>query len=103
MAQSIRYDGGPLNGIIKLPVEITVELLNALATGEAAMAAISYATMWLSEAMRQDQQFTIFECSGVAIIATLQENEDGWTVLVEPCDASAFRPKGTGGKCNSHP
>lgn len=94
MAQSIRYDGGPLNGIIKLPVQVTVELLNALETAAAAMAAISYATMWLSKAMRQGQQYTVFECAGIQIIATLQEDEAGWGVLVEPCAAAAFTRKG---------
>jgi hypothetical protein len=87
--------------IIKLPVEVTVELLNVLVTGEAALAAISYATMWLSQAMRQGQQFTVFECSGVTIIATLQEHGDGWAVLVEPCTPAAFTRKGE--ECCSQP
>jgi hypothetical protein len=103
MGKSIRYDGGPLNGIIQLPVNTTVELLNALESAGAAMAAISYATMWLSQAMRRGQQFTIFECAGVTIIATLQEDADGWAVLVEPCNASAFRSKGTEEQCSTHP
>jgi hypothetical protein len=94
MAQMVRYDGGPLNGIIKLPVMVTVELLNVLVTGDAAMAAISYATMWLAESLRMGQQFIIFECKGVSVIATLQEDEDGWSVLVEPCSVSAFTGKG---------
>jgi hypothetical protein len=101
MAKSIRCDGGPLTGVIRLPVEVTVELLNALVTGEAALAAIAYATKWLSESLRRGQQFTIFECSGITIIATLQEYEDGWFVLVEPCNAAAFTKKGE--ECCSQP
>lgn len=93
MAQSIPYDGGPLNGLISLPMEVSVEMLNATLTASAAMAAIAYASKFLSESLRRGEQTTLYECSGVPLIASLIEDDDGWHVLIEPVTPAAFMPK----------
>ena len=90
-----------MNGIIRLPVEVTVELLNALVTGEAAMAAVSYGTRWLADKLRRGQKWTIYECRGVTVIASLEENDDGWFILFGPYVPNTFKAKGPGGKCYS--
>jgi hypothetical protein len=82
-------------------VEVTVELLNALLTEVAAMAAVSYGTRWLADKLRMGQKYTIFECRGVTVIATLEENDNGWFVLFGPYAPDSFKAKGPGGKCYS--
>lgn len=93
MATRIPYDGGPLNGLIGLPMEVSVEMLNATLTGGAAMAAIAYASKFLAESLRRGEQTVLYECSGVPLIASLVEDENGWYVLVEPVTPAAFSPK----------
>ena len=99
MGQMIRNDGGTTNGIIRLPVEVTVELLNALLTDDAAMAAVSYGTRWLADKLRRGQIRTIFECRGVTVIATLEENDNGWFMLLGQYAPDTFKTKGPGEKC----
>ena len=96
MGQMIRYDNGTMNGIIKLPVEFTVELLNALLTEDAALAAVSYGTRWLADKLRKGQNRAIYECRGVTVIARLKEDSDGWLVLIEPYAPDSYKPKGAG-------
>ena len=87
----VKYDGGPLNGIIRLPVQVTVELLNALVTADAAIAAMAYGALWLGEKLRRGQLYTIYECRGVNTMATLHDDTEGWFVLVEPFTADAIK------------
>jgi hypothetical protein len=93
MSKSILYCGEVLNGHMKLPVEVTVGLLNALVNAEEVMAAIAYASKFMQASLLRGEQFTIFECAGVPIIATLVEDSEDWHILLEPCVPSTFQKK----------
>ena len=85
MAQLMRLYGEASDGIIRLPVEITCGLLNELGSTGAAVAAMAYGKRWLADSLRQGQTCAIYECQDVSIVARLEEDEDGWHVLVGLC------------------
>ena len=89
MAQLIKHDGEMLDGIIRLPLVITVELLIELGSGPT-VAAMALGTRWLADNLRTGQSSVIYECQGVDVKASLEDDDDGWYVLVEPCSAAAF-------------
>jgi hypothetical protein len=99
MAIKTPFDSQQLTGLIALPIELTVETMNALEDCGAIMAAISYATKYLSESLRRREQFAIFECANVTLIATLVEYEDGWQIFLEPCTPKTFMREKLEGVC----
>ncbi len=89
------HDDLAMNPAFQLPVLISGELMDALGTEETALAAMAYATKFLAESIREGgPSSAIFECSGVEIIATVEEGNEGWYVMVECCNAAAFKRKG---------
>lgn len=101
MSKSILYCGEPLNGHLKLPVEVTVGLLNVFASANEVMAAIAYASKFMQESLLRGEQFAMFECSGVPIIATLVEDAEDWHILLEPCVPATFHRDGKDNQCTS--
>lgn len=63
----------------------------ALGTPEATLAAMAYASKFLSEGIRAGASCAIFECSGVEIIATIEEDGEDWNIMLECCSADAIR------------
>lgn len=88
MAQVMRLYGAS-DGIIRLPVEITCGLLNELGSTGAAVAAMAYGTLWLADNLRQGQTCVGYECQGVTVSASLEEDAEGWHVLVGLCSEAA--------------
>ena len=85
MAQIMRLYGETYDGIIRLPTEVTFELLDALGSAAATSAATAFGKRWLADSRRLGQTKVTFDCQGVSIIASLKEDAEGWHVLVEVC------------------
>ena len=91
MAKTVKYEYPARNPTLQMPILISGELMDTLGTPEAALAAMSYASQFLAESIREGSSCSIFQCSGVEIIATMEEDDDGWYVMVECCNAAAFK------------
>jgi hypothetical protein len=91
MAKTVKYEYPARNAALQMPILISAELMDTLGTPEAALAAMAYAAEFLAESIRGGSSFVIFDCSGIDIIATVEEDGDGWYVMVECCNAAAFK------------
>lgn len=83
----------PLNPILGIPAQISIELMNALGEHNVIMAAISYASKWLAQSLRKGNDYTVYECKDVQIIATLEQDESGWYVQIDPCEPDSHKQK----------
>lgn len=63
----------------------------ALGTPEATLAAMAYASKFLSESIRAGENCTIFECGGIEILATIEEEDNDWHIMLECCSVAAFQ------------
>jgi hypothetical protein len=85
MAKIMRIYGETYYGIIRLPTEVTFELLDALGSAGTASTALAFGKRWLAYSLRLGENMVTFDCHGVRTIASLKEDADGWHVLMEVC------------------